>query len=112
MSELEATAPKVVSQILSVIGPAVLLPVERGTKRPKLEGWPNFTLEQTNKPEYLAQFENGCNIGVLLGWLATIRIFRLDSRVLLPSRGCCLNRMLPTTKGNRWTLSAKQRGRK
>lgn len=37
--------------------------------------------------------------------------FRIDSGVLLPSRGRCLSRMLPKTGGNEWKLSASRRGR-
>jgi len=37
---------------------------------------------------------------------------RIDSGILLPSRGRCLSRMLPKTGGNEWKLSASRRGRK
>jgi Bifunctional DNA primase/polymerase, N-terminal len=43
-----------------------LLPIPPRTKQPSLTGWPHFTLEQTQSPEYQAQLDR-VGIGVLLG---------------------------------------------
>ena len=48
-------------------GDVVLIPIPRGRKGPIIEGWQHFTSEKMKEPEYLAQFNHGGNIGVLLG---------------------------------------------
>ena len=53
--------------ILALIGPATLLPIPRGQKRPILAGWQNFGAAQMRDPAYLADLNSGGNIGVLLG---------------------------------------------
>ena len=45
---------------------AVLIPVEKGKKKPVPQGWQQFTIERMSDPAYLAQLEIG-NIGILLG---------------------------------------------
>jgi len=45
---------------------AVLIPVEKGKKKPVPLGWQQFTIEKMSDPTYLAKLETG-NIGVLLG---------------------------------------------
>ncbi len=56
-----------VEQILALTGPAVLLPIPRGQKNPGFEGWNTRTDADMRDPAYLARFNNGCNVGVLLG---------------------------------------------
>jgi putative DNA primase/helicase len=53
-------------QISDQIGPAVLLAIHEGEKRPRMKGWPELTLADMT-PAYLAQLNDGSNIGVLLG---------------------------------------------
>jgi hypothetical protein len=45
----------------------VLLPIECGTKRPTIAGWQKVTADKMADPSYLAEFQTGGNIGVLLG---------------------------------------------
>ncbi len=61
------TAGTDIAEILNRIGPAVLLPVSRGRKGPDFDGWQNVSLARMQDPEYLAKFNNGGNVGVLLG---------------------------------------------
>jgi len=64
----EASGTDRVNHILDMLGGnAVLLPIRAGTKRPELTGWSNFSEKEMADPKYLAQFNNGGNIGVLLG---------------------------------------------
>ncbi len=56
-----------VESILALTGPAILLPIPRGQKRPDFIGWQNTTPEQMREPEYLARLNNGGNVGVLQG---------------------------------------------
>lgn len=55
-------------------GPAVLLPIPAGQKKPSDPGWQQFGDEEMSNPDYIARFNNGGNIGVVLG---------------LPSGGLC-----------------------
>lgn len=56
-----------VQGIRGLLGPkAVLLPVQKGEKRPAIADWQKTTVERMDDPDYLAQLESG-NIGVLLG---------------------------------------------
>ena len=66
--------PPRLAAILDLIGPAVLLPVTPGTKKPSFDAWQKTTLEDTSRPEYLKRFGPQHNIGVLQG---------------KPSRGLC-----------------------
>lgn len=45
---------------------AVLIPVEKGQKKPAIPDWQKLTIDKMSEPTYLAQLEKG-NIGVLLG---------------------------------------------
>jgi hypothetical protein len=57
-----------VSDLRKLVGyDAVLLPIPRGHKGPKIKGWQHFTGERMQQPEYLAQLNHDTNIGVLLG---------------------------------------------
>ena len=51
-----------------LLGPqAVLLPIPHGEKGPRATSWQKTTLEDMERLEYMQQFANGCNVGVLLG---------------------------------------------
>lgn len=54
-------------KILALTGPAVLLPIPQGTKRPADTGWQTTGEAQMRDPAYLARLNNGCNVGVLQG---------------------------------------------
>jgi hypothetical protein len=57
----------VVSAIRELIGhDAVLLPIPRGQKAPKIVGWQQRTIKDMGKEDYLSRLAKG-NIGVLLG---------------------------------------------
>ena len=57
-----------VDELLNLLGSdVVLLPIPRGGKRPVIKGWQSTKLSKMQDPEYLAQLNNGGNIGVLLG---------------------------------------------
>ncbi len=57
-----------VNKILDLLGgKAVLLPIRAGVKKPELQGWTLFGLKEMDDPAYLERFNNGGNIGVLLG---------------------------------------------
>jgi hypothetical protein len=58
-----------VQELLDLLGPATLLPIPRGGKRPDPcdTGWPDYGEAQMRDPEYLARLNNGCNIGVIVG---------------------------------------------
>ena len=55
-----------VADLLTITGPAVLLPIPSGTKGPKLKGWQKLTLADMTQ-EHLDSLNRGNNIGVLLG---------------------------------------------
>ena len=56
------------SDLVELLGKdAVLLPIPRGCKGPKIKGWQHFTSAKMQEPEYLAKLNHGGNIGVLLG---------------------------------------------
>lgn len=60
--------PGRVSEILEWLDcPAVLLPIPHGKKSPSFDGWQNISSIEMQKPEYVARFANGSNVGVLLG---------------------------------------------
>lgn len=54
------------NRILSVIGPAVLIPVPRGSKAPRVDGWQKLTLADMT-PDYLKRIIEDGNVGVSLG---------------------------------------------
>lgn len=56
----------VVKSILAQTGPAVLLPIPKGEKGPKLKRWHKLRLSDMT-PEHLAGLNHGHNIGVVLG---------------------------------------------
>jgi phage/plasmid-associated DNA primase len=57
-----------VDELRSLLGnDVILLPIPRGSKKPIRKGWQNTTLSQMEDPEYLAQLNDGGNVGVLLG---------------------------------------------
>ena len=57
-----------ISELRKLVGDdAVLLPIPRGRKGPKANGWQQFTTERMKQPEYRAELNHGGNIGVLLG---------------------------------------------
>lgn len=56
-----------IKEIQELLDPAVLLQVQRGEKRPLLDGWQNFTLQKMSDPQYLASLNHGSNIGIVLG---------------------------------------------
>ncbi len=56
-----------IDQIISLLGKVVLLPVLYGEKGCKLNGWNNFTWEDTQKPEHQKMLLRYGNTGVLLG---------------------------------------------
>jgi phage/plasmid-associated DNA primase len=70
----EKTGANLISDLRKLLGnAAVLLPIPRGCKGPKIKGWQHFTSEQMKQREYLAKLNHDGNIGVLLGHgLATI----------------------------------------
>jgi putative DNA primase/helicase len=70
-----------VSDHLKLLGKdVVLLPIPLGCKGPRIKGWQHFTSEKMKEPEYLAELNNGNNIGVLLGrGLITIDIDNDDA---------------------------------
>ena len=53
------------AEIIKHIGPAVLIPIPKGQKGPKIPGWQKLTLEDMT-PEHHAGLAGG-NVGVLLG---------------------------------------------
>jgi putative DNA primase/helicase len=63
-----------VERIQALVGTdRVLILIARGRKRPIGKDWQNTPLARMQEPKYLAQLNNGSNIGVLLGdGLATI----------------------------------------
>lgn len=71
-AEIECTEQKPVQEgqverIRELLGEdVVLLPVPRGKKGPKVDGWQKTTIDEMDDPEYLKQVGAG-NIGVLLG---------------------------------------------
>jgi len=58
---------QIIAAIARLIGPAVLLPVKPGSKIPLIPGWQNVRLPHAQQPEYLGQFDQPCNVGVVLG---------------------------------------------
>jgi hypothetical protein len=56
-----------IESILALTGPAVLLPLPSGAKRPNFTGWQHTSETQMRDPEYLVRLNNGGNVGVLLG---------------------------------------------
>jgi phage/plasmid-associated DNA primase len=75
-TRVEQVSDDLVSRYRKLLGNSVvLLPILRGCKGPKLQGWQHFTMEQMQQPGYLAQLDRNGNIGVLLGsGLVTIDI--------------------------------------
>jgi hypothetical protein len=57
----------IIDQLLERLGPAVLLPIPAGGKRPASPGWQRHSLLAMQGPAYRAQLESSPNIGVLLG---------------------------------------------
>jgi P4 family phage/plasmid primase-like protien len=56
----------IATEITQLIGPAVLLPIPRGSKAPKIDGWPKLTLADMT-PNYLQGILKDGNVGVNLG---------------------------------------------
>ena len=56
-----------IDQLLERLGPAVLLPIEKGEKRPKPKGWERMSLLGMQGAAYRAELERSPSIGVLLG---------------------------------------------
>lgn len=55
-------------QILELLGvEAVILPIFKGSKAPKIKGWSNITFAETQQPAYQQKFQTHGNAGVLLG---------------------------------------------
>lgn len=69
------------AQLYQLLGSAVLLPVDLGTKAPTLKGWQAITFDDTQHPDYqrelLAVIRRGGNLGVRLGPLSD-RLIDLD----------------------------------
>jgi putative DNA primase/helicase len=64
-----------ISDLCALLAPgAVLLPIPKGVKGPRIVGWQKFTTRQMERREYREKLKNHGNIGVLLGHngLATI----------------------------------------
>jgi phage/plasmid-associated DNA primase len=65
------TSSSIVDELCNLLGSdVVLLPIKRGDKGPSgkdMYGWDNFTTAKMQEPDYLAQLNNGSNIGVKLG---------------------------------------------
>ncbi len=58
----------VINELRARLGPgAVLLPIPRGGKGPRLTGWQKITVAAMRDPAYLAGLNHGGNVGVLLG---------------------------------------------
>jgi Bifunctional DNA primase/polymerase, N-terminal len=72
---------EVLDWLYGLLGQAVLLPIELGTKKPSLPKWQAFTYEDALGHDYrqrlIAAAERGGNIGVLLG-PASDRLLALD----------------------------------
>jgi len=63
----QSDSTNAVRRVRELVGDkAVLLPVEKGQKRPAISDWQKVTIDRMSDPVYLAQLETG-NIGVLLG---------------------------------------------
>lgn len=56
-----------VDSIIALTGPAVLLPIPHGTKRPVDTSWQTFGDAQMRDPAYQARLNSEGNVGVLLG---------------------------------------------
>lgn len=67
MSTESHDANRVASILSRLGGPAVLLYIQPGEKKPLDPGWQEFGEEEMSSPEYLDRLSNGGNIGVLLG---------------------------------------------
>lgn len=59
--------PPRIREVLDLIGPAVLLPITPGTKKPGFKRWQQCTLGDMEKPEHLKRFGPRHGIGVLQG---------------------------------------------
>lgn len=59
--------PPILEDLRRLLGPVVLLPIPHGEKGPRRKDWQTTTLADMTRSEYVVQFANGCNIGVLLG---------------------------------------------
>ena len=65
-NHLRMLRPEVLD-VIERLGPkAVLLPIAKGQKGPKIAGWQKITIERMSDTSYLGNL-NGSNIGVLLG---------------------------------------------
>lgn len=74
MPEISSGESRVKAVFELLGGPAVLLPIPSGQKKPADPGWQQFGDEEMSSPDYISRFNNGSNIGVVLG---------------LPSGGLC-----------------------
>jgi P4 family phage/plasmid primase-like protien len=58
---------KILKQISTLIGDAVVIPVKYGDKCPLINGWPKLSIPDTQKPAFLRNFGTKSNFGVVLG---------------------------------------------
>ena len=58
----------IVAELCALLGDdVVLLPVQSGSKSPKIKNWQTLTAEDMRRAEYRAELSRSGNVGVLLG---------------------------------------------
>jgi P4 family phage/plasmid primase-like protien len=67
MSATSDRLPPRLGELINLLGPAVLLPITPGTKKPSFAAWQKATLADMERPEYWHRFGPKHSIGVLQG---------------------------------------------